>query len=133
MPRLIGSAGERDVEPEFDDPVILTQNRLAYRDEPRVRDNIDEATDPLGMDLNIISLGSARQRSLLDALRLGEHTLDIFAQGIGPLDRKRALQADDPVTVQAAHDGRGVVRACHAGTLFRRVAAARLRPPLYPS
>ena len=114
MPRLVRGPRERNIEPQFDDLVILAQDRLAHGDEPRMRHDVDEAADPLGMDLDVESLRAARQRAFLNALRFGEQGLDILAQRIGPLNREGAFEADDPVPVQAAHDLGGVISICHA-------------------
>ena len=66
VPRLVGGAREGNVEADLDDPVVGPEHRLAHRDEPGVGDDVDEAADPLGVDLDVAALGPARQRAARD-------------------------------------------------------------------
>ena len=63
MPGLVGGAREGDVEADFDDPVVGPEHRLADGDEPGMGGDVDEAADPLRMDLDIPALRAARQRA----------------------------------------------------------------------
>ena len=56
VPGLVGGAGERDVEADLDDPVVGPEHRLAHGDEPGVRGDVDEAADPLRLDLDVEAL-----------------------------------------------------------------------------
>ena len=84
VPWLVGGAGEGDVEADLDDPVIGPKHRLADRDEPGMGGDLDEAADPLRLDLDIEALRPARQRRRpAVCLRLREQSLDIFAHPVG--------------------------------------------------
>ena len=109
VPGLVGGAGEGDVEADFDDPVIGPEHRLADGDEPGMGGDVDEAADPLGMDLDIPALRPARQGAAGHALRLLEQPADILPHPLDPGPREGALEGDDAVAVEAAHDGAGVV------------------------
>ena len=110
MPGLVGGAGEGDVEADFDDPVIGPEHRLAHGDEPGMGGDVDEAADPLGMDLDIPALRPARQRAaghLAAPPRTGVPISSRIRSTQGA--REGALQGDDAVAVEAAHDRAGVV------------------------
>jgi len=109
VPRLVGSAGERDVEADLDDPVVGAENRAAHRDEPGVGGDVDEAADALGLDLDVPALGAARQGAARDCARLLEQRHDLIVHAVGPFGRECAGKGDDPVAVEAAHDRCGIV------------------------
>src|SRR4051794_29786654 len=105
MPRLVRGARERYVEAHLDNAIVGTEHRFAHRNEPRMRRDIHEPAHALGMDLDIETLRSAGQRATRYAARFLEQRLDVFAHPHGPGAIECALEADDAVTVKAAHDG----------------------------
>lgn len=109
MPRLVGGARKRNVEPHLDDPVVRTQHAARDRDEPGMGGDIDEATDALGMNLDVETLRPAGQGAARHRPRLREQGLDVRQQGVRPGRREGALEADDTVPVKPAHDRGGVV------------------------
>ncbi len=104
MPRLVRGARKWDVESDFDDPVIGTEHALAYRHEPGVGGDVDEAADAFGMHLHIETLGTARQRAAGHHPRLVEQREDVAVQAIRPVGCESTFQRDDAVAVEAAHD-----------------------------
>ena len=88
------------------------------------------STKPLirsGMDLDIPALRPARQRAAGHALRLLEQDADILAHPLDPRPREGALERDDAVAVEAAHDRAGVVNLLFG---FRRRRHRSITPPL---
>ena len=106
VPRLVGGAGEGDVEADLDDSIVLGQHRLADGDEPRMGGDFDETAEALGLGFDIPALG---QRSALDPLRFLEQSHHVLIEIVGELAAEGSLQRDDPVAVEAAHD-RGLVK-----------------------
>lgn len=104
MPGLVGGAGEGDVEADLDDFVVGAQHRFADGDEPGMGGDVDEAAHPLRVDLDVEALRTARQRSSGDRPRLFEKRLDVLAHLVGPFRAEGALQRDDAVAVEPAHD-----------------------------
>ena len=93
MPGLVGGAGEGNVEADLDDPVVGAEHSLADRDEPGMGDDLDEAADPLGLDLDIEALRPARQGAARNLPRFLEQRLDILAHPVGEAGAEGALAA----------------------------------------
>ena len=89
MPRLVRGAGEGNVEADLDDLVLRPEHRLAHGDEPGVGGDVDEAADPLGLDLDVIALRPARQRAAGTAFA-SSNRADVLAQCGRPSRRGKA-------------------------------------------
>jgi hypothetical protein len=94
VPRLVGRAGKRNVEADFDDPIVARQHRLAHGDEPGMRHDLGEAADPLRLHLDIPALRPPRQRPARHLPRLLVQAEDVGLQPIGEGGAERALQPD---------------------------------------
>ena len=122
VPRLIGSAGEGDVEPDLDDAIVQAQNGLAYRNEPRMRRDLRKPANALGLHFDIPSLGPARQGATRHRPRLREQHLDILAQPVGERRTERRLQRHHPVAIDRAQD---------IGRLWHHIIAGHTRLPSF--
>jgi len=71
--------------------------------------DVDEAPDPLGMDLDIPALRPARQGAAGHLLRLLEKQPDILAHPLDPGPGEGPLEGDETVAVEAAHDRARIV------------------------
>ena len=63
MPRLVDGAGAGHVEPDLDDLVIRAEDIRADGVHPGMRGELDKSPDALGMDLDIVALGTAPDRA----------------------------------------------------------------------
>src|SRR5205814_8005583 len=107
------------IKPDLDDLVFPAQNGLAHSDHPRMRYQVNEAADPLGMDFNVVALWPTSHRAVGALQRLMEQELDVVTQLLRPLPRERRLQRNDAVAVEPSHDwGNLVIRGRMQGMLI---------------
>src|SRR4051794_39662649 len=62
-----------------------------------MRHQVDEATELLRMDLDVVTLGATRHSAAGTGARLGEGGLDVIAHAGDPLDAERLPTNGDPV------------------------------------
>ena len=80
MPRLVHRARARDVEADFDDLVVGPEHRLADPGEPRVGDELLEASQPRGRDLDVVAVRPTAKRAVRLRECLLEEQGDVLAQ-----------------------------------------------------
>src|SRR2546423_849008 len=109
MPWLIHRSRSRHVESDLHDPVVGPEHGFTYGDHPRVRHEVGESAQPLGMDLHVIALRPATDRAVRPSERFLEQRFDVVAHPFDPGALEGAFERDDAVAVQAAHDRRDVI------------------------
>jgi hypothetical protein len=104
VPGLVDRPREGDVETDLDDLVVRPEHRLRHRRDPGMGDQIDEAAQLLGVDLDVVALRPATHGSTGAPDGLVEGGFHVRAYIRDPCGRECASQRGDPVGVQAPRD-----------------------------
>src|SRR5215203_4564434 len=104
MPRLVHRTWPGNVEADLHDLVIGTQYSLAHSGNPGMSDQVEEATDVLRMNLDIVAFRTTADSTTRPLERILEQHLDVFAKLAYPVGIERALRADDAVAIKGTHD-----------------------------
>src|SRR4051812_47365704 len=93
-----------------------------------MRRQIDEAADTFGVDFDVVAVRAAADSPARLLERLVEQSQDVLVEPVGPLAAERALDADDAVAVQRAHDRRRIELLHKTGShaVFGKQKPARL-------
>jgi hypothetical protein len=59
VPRLVDRARVRHVEADLHEDVALAEDGVAHGRDPRVRDEVEEAANRFGMDLDVVAVATA--------------------------------------------------------------------------
>src|SRR4051812_44464189 len=100
MPRLILRAFERHVESDFHDFVLGAEHRSAHRCDPRMRTELDEPGEGLGMHFDVPASWAAPNCAAGTLDRFPERRHRIAAHASRPLAAEPGAERSDAVTLQ---------------------------------
>ncbi len=85
VPGLVHGALQRDVEAELHDAVVRSERRGAQGTHPGMVDEVHEASDLLGVDLDVVAVRPAAYRAAGAGAGPLERPVDVLAELVGPL------------------------------------------------
>ena len=103
MPGLVGRTGIGNIEAYLYDLVVGSKDGLRYGDNPWVRHQVHEAAHIFGVYLDVVALWASAHCSAGALERFFVEAEYLCMHGLHPIAVERAFEADNAVTIEAAH------------------------------